>query len=225
MTIEDEFHSEMESLYSRTGQATGYWPSRFLQAVRKQGGLAVAKRLLESGPVSAGFEKLIRSHRADLSVEFVAISERFSHLFTPEELEEADRRLSSLPDSAFPTPIPASESATVGELSDEVSYEEGAIQRISVNRFERDPKARTACISHHGTQCVVCDFDFEQRYGEPGRGFIHVHHKRPLHRLRALQRVDPRKDLVPVCPNCHAMLHRRDPPYDVEQLKAILRPV
>ena len=225
VTIEDEFHSEMESLHGRTGQATGYWPGRFLQAVRNKGGLAVARKLLQPGPVSAGFDKLVKSARADLSVEFVAISERFSNLFTPEELEEARRRLSSLPGSAFPKSAPASEFGTLGEVTDDTSYEEGAVQRISVNRFERDPKARAACLRHHGTQCMVCGFDFEKRYGEPGKGFIHVHHTRPLHRLRASQRVDPKRDLVPVCPNCHAMLHRRDPPYDVEQLKVMLHPI
>lgn len=225
VTIEDEFHSEMESLHGRTGQATGYWPGRFLQAVRNKGGLAVARKLLQPGPVTAGFDTLVKSARADLSVEFVALSKRFSGLFTTEELEEARRRLSALPRSAFPKSLPSSKFGTLGEVTDDTIYEEGAVQRISVNRFERDAKARGACIRHHGTQCVVCNFDFEERYGKPGRGFIHVHHTRPLHRLRASQRVDPKRDLVPVCPNCHAMLHRRDPPYDVEQLKLMLRPV
>ena len=96
---------------------------------------------------------------------------------------------------------------------------------MTVNRYERDPKARGACIALHGLRCAVCDMSFEERYGESGKGFIHVHHKRPLHRKRASNRVDPKTDLIPVCPNCHAMLHRREPPYDVEQLRGMLRPI
>ena len=69
----------------------------------------------------------------------------------------------------------------------------------------------------------VSEMNFEARYGKIGRDFIHVHHKRPLSSLKKQYKVDPKKDLVPVCPNCHAMLHRRTPPYDVEQLRAIIR--
>ena len=225
MTTETEFHNEMVSLYHRTGQATGYWAHYFRRSVLNQGGLAVAKKLLAPGQGSTGFNRLVEARRADLSVEFIAISERYSHLFTREELDEAHRRRSQLPDSAFPTKIRSLERATIGEVSDDEVYPEGAVQRISVNHFERDPKARAACIRHHGLRCAVCDFDFRKRYGEPGRGFIHVHHMRPLHRLRVSNPVDPRKDLVPVCPNCHAMLHRQDPPYDIEQLRAMLRTV
>ena len=46
-------------------------------------------------------------------------------------------------------------------------------------------RARAACIREHGLRCKVCAFDFEERNGDPGRGFIHVHHTRPLHRMRA----------------------------------------
>jgi len=64
---------------------------------------------------------------------------------------------------------------------------------------------------------------FEERYGEIGKGFIHVHHKRALAALGKHYRLNAVQDLVPVCPNCHAMLHKREPPCDVEQLRAILR--
>ena len=225
MTTDSEFHDEMVSLYQRTGEATGYWPHYFRRSVLNEGGLALARKLLTPGRVSAGFDRLVEVCRADLSIEFVAVSERYSHMFTPGELEEARRRLSRLPESAFPTRIWPDKPSTLGEVNDEERYPEGAIARVTVNRFERNPRAREVCIRHHGARCKVCDFDFEKRYGEPGRGFIHVHHKRPLHRMRANNRVDPRRDLVPVCPNCHAMLHRRDPPYDIRQLKALLRPV
>jgi hypothetical protein len=61
----------------------------------------------------------------------------------------------------------------------------------------------------------VCDIAFEERYGEIGKGFMHLHHKRPLAALGRRYRLNAVKDLVPICPNCHAMLDKREPPYDV----------
>ncbi|MDB9470225.1 hypothetical protein PN480_18680 [Dolichospermum circinale CS-1225] len=34
--------------------------------------------------------------------------------------------------------------------------------------------------------------------------------------------VDPIKDLRPVCPNCHAMIHRRLPPLSIDEIKSII---
>ncbi|MND65181.1 HNH endonuclease [Agrobacterium tumefaciens] len=86
-------------------------------------------------------------------------------------------------------------------------YIEGALKEIKVNGYERDRRARQACIDHYGTDCQVCGLDFESRYGEIGAGFIHVHHVVPLASIGEQYEVDPVKDLIPVCPNCHAMLH------------------
>jgi 5-methylcytosine-specific restriction protein A len=41
-------------------------------------------------------------------------------------------------------------------------------------------------------------------------GYIHVHHLKLV--SQGPRKIDPKKDLVPVCPNCHAMLHTRIPP-------------
>ncbi len=87
---------------------------------------------------------------------------------------------------------------------------EGAKTRVMVNRYERDPDARERCLDHFGHECQVCRLRFEDRYGEIGRDFIHVHHKTPLSEIadHESHTVNPVEDLVPVCPNCHAMLHR-----------------
>lgn len=96
---------------------------------------------------------------------------------------------------------------------------EGALQRITVNRYERDPVARQKCIDHFGAACVVCGFDFEKRYGAIGAGFIHVHHLVDIASIGGRYQVDPVMDLRPVCPNCHAMLHQERPAISVESLK------
>jgi 5-methylcytosine-specific restriction protein A len=93
------------------------------------------------------------------------------------------------------------------EVSDEL--EEGHKRTVTVNIYERSSIARQKCIEEYGLNCVVCDMNFEEVYGEFGKGFIHVHHIVPLHEVGGSYKVDYKKDLVPVCPNCHAMLHRK----------------
>jgi 5-methylcytosine-specific restriction protein A len=99
---------------------------------------------------------------------------------------------------------------------------EGALTSIRVNRYERSRYNRNICINFHGPICKVCLASFEERYGEIGKGFIHVHHLVPVSRIGPDYLIDPVKDLVPVCPNCHAMLHTREIPYSVEELKFII---
>jgi len=100
---------------------------------------------------------------------------------------------------------------------------EGAKKRVAVNQYERSPVARKKCIDKHGCKCSVCGFDFERKYGEIGKGFIHVHHIRELSEIGEEYEVDPVRDLRPVCPNCHAMIHRkREKTLVIEELKDII---
>lgn len=101
------------------------------------------------------------------------------------------------------------------------TYIEGATKTIHVNVYERNPQARKDCIKAHGCACVVCDFDFEIEYGEIGKNFIHVHHLRQLADIGEKYELNPVEDLRPVCPNCHAMLHKRRPAYTIEELRDI----
>lgn len=95
------------------------------------------------------------------------------------------------------------------EVDVNVDLFEGAKKQIIVNRYERNPVARALCVKHHGFICSICEFDFLKVYGDVGREFIHVHHIVPLHSIDKNYRIDYQVDLIPVCPNCHAMLHRK----------------
>lgn len=108
------------------------------------------------------------------------------------------------------------------EVEPSQTFHEGSVRKVSVNAHERNSTARAKCISHYGTSCVVCGFNFEATYGEVGEGFIHVHHLRPLRKIGKEYKVNPIVDLRPVCPNCHAMIHRSDPPYTIEEIQKIL---
>ena len=100
---------------------------------------------------------------------------------------------------------------------------EGKSKKVIVNKFERNPVAREKCVDHYGYKCAVCDFDFETKYGEIGINFIHVHHIVDMSLIDEEYQVDPVKDLIPVCPNCHAMLHKRKPAYSIEELRDIVQ--
>lgn len=93
-----------------------------------------------------------------------------------------------------------------GEIELPEESPESKRKKVYMNRYERDPKERRKCIERHGNKykCIVCGFNFEDKYGEIGRGFIHVHHINPL----SDKGKDISENLIPVCPNCHAMLHR-----------------
>jgi len=108
-------------------------------------------------------------------------------------------------------------------LDEETQYWEGAVRRVSVNAYERDSRARRFCIDHFGAACQICGFDFGATYGGFGEGFIHVHHLRLISSIASGYSVDPIRDLLPVCPNCHAMLHQQNPPLTPDELRSLLR--
>lgn len=106
---------------------------------------------------------------------------------------------------------------TPEDLPETPSGNEGAARQITRNIFERNPTLRRACIAHYTAKdgrlaCQACDMDFASIYGgDIGAGFIHIHHLDPLGNA-AQRETDPLRDLVPLCPNCHAMVHKTDPP-------------
>lgn len=100
---------------------------------------------------------------------------------------------------------------------------EGARKSYLVNKYERDPKNRKKAIEIHGLNCFGCGFNFEEVYGERGKDFIEVHHVKPLSTVKEEIVVNPETDLVPVCSNCHRMIHRRkDEILTVEELKKLI---
>ena len=105
------------------------------------------------------------------------------------------------------------------------NYYEGAVTTTKINRYERNSIARKKCIEYHGYECSVCGLSFEKMYGEIGKDFIHVHHIVPINTIGKEYKVDYKTDLIPICPNCHAMLHKKIDGefYSVEDLKAIIK--
>lgn len=99
---------------------------------------------------------------------------------------------------------------------------EGQELSFELTKQERNQRARERCIAYHGESCKVCEINFGAVYGKIGNGFIHVHHITQISQRKGEYEVDPIKDLIPLCPNCHAMAHRRNPPYNITELKGIV---
>ena len=110
-------------------------------------------------------------------------------------------------------------------LEDGEVYYEGSVTTVKVNKYERNQEARRKCIEIHGCQCKICGFDFEKTYGEAGKGLIHVHHVVPISSIKEQYQIDYEKDLIPVCPNCHAMIHRKKDPYSIDEIRVMLSKV
>lgn len=102
-------------------------------------------------------------------------------------------------------------------------FKEGASKNIEVNLYTRSLEARKKCIELKGCTCHICGFDFEKVYGLIGKGFIHVHHLNQLSGIKGEYIINPETDLIPVCPNCHLMLHKKTPSFSIFELKALMR--
>lgn len=93
---------------------------------------------------------------------------------------------------------------------DEVGlFEEDLLNLREHKRIERNQKLIQEVKKTQGYICRACNFDFSKAYGDAGKNYIEAHHLTPLSTLRK-QKVllDPRKDFVVLCSNCHKIIHR-----------------
>lgn len=111
----------------------------------------------------------------------------------------------------------------VEEVLDAHGLPEGAKMRIEVNRYERDRRNRAAALAIHGHRCMACGTDMAERYGPVAEGLIEVHHIVPVSEVGPGYIINPESDLVPLCPDCHSVAHRRSPPYSIKELQSMLR--
>lgn len=113
--------------------------------------------------------------------------------------------------------------APVDDLVENLGDYEGESSRVNVNKYERSRRNRQICLDTFGHSCKVCEFNFEVKYGELGRGFAEVHHVEPVSLMEGPRRLDPLKDLVVLCSNCHSMAHRESPPVTPERLIRLIQ--
>lgn len=134
---------------------------------------------------------------------------------------------------AFDVPGPDQKAADIAESPETLAQLpigiEGAERQVTRNIKERDPAARRAAETWWRVQaggnlvCQGCDLDFGRRYGPRGEGFMHFHHIEPLAKASGPRQIAGPQALVPLCPNCHAMVHRGEDLLSVEDLQKLVR--
>lgn len=93
-----------------------------------------------------------------------------------------------------------------------------------IDRYLGSTQLLIGICEHYGYKCAICGFDFESQYGEVGKEFIEVHHIVPISSTAGEHDVDPINDLIPVCSNCHSILHRRRPePYLPDEVRLMIK--
>lgn len=108
------------------------------------------------------------------------------------------------------------------ELEGRFFQEEGGLRLILSRRYERSRLNRKVAIEFHGRKCRVCKFSFDETYGSLSEGYIEIHHLVPVSQMGGPKPLDPRVDLVPLCANCHRMVHKAWPPLSPERLRQII---
>lgn len=108
------------------------------------------------------------------------------------------------------------------EFEDESETMRHHASRVYVNRYERSSRARALCLAHHGLKCACCDTLLADIYGREAAELIHVHHLTQLASIPEGAAIDPVHDLRPVCPNCHCVIHTRQPPFTIEEMRTMI---
>lgn len=109
-----------------------------------------------------------------------------------------------------------------GQLGDHDFDEEGGFALVLSRRYERSRLNRKVAIELHGRKCSVCRFSFDETYGPLSDGYVEIHHLVPVSKMQVPKTLDPRVDLVPLCANCHRMVHRAWPPLSPEELRRVI---
>jgi len=223
---ENEFNVRIFETYD-LARDIGYSARRYLQKIRQDGGIKSSKYWLDpkkrDQSASEGFKTLTEKGKLDISLESLVLRHPFNNLFTKEELDVARSRLIKGGYNGLELYGLLTDQVIAEEIVAPESYHEGAKHSIIVNAYERNMQAREACIKHFGAKCSVCGFKFGDHYGDLFRDYIHVHHLLPLSEIGEKYILNPIDDLRPVCPNCHSIIHKKHPPYTIDEVKKFIR--
>ncbi|MCF6458356.1 HNH endonuclease [Pseudoalteromonas sp. MMG024] len=113
---------------------------------------------------------------------------------------------------------------TLDEVNNPEVIEGRPVYRNHIRR-ERNPeivrlKKESAMKLKGKLECEICSFNFDEMYGERGKGYIECHHNNPLSANSETSKTRL-EDLSLLCANCHTMIHRYKPWLTLEELQEI----
>ena len=168
--------------------------------------LKIRQRLLSQPSLAAGFDCARLREVLKCYANFVKSKEFLSNKAT---LSAGELALKSAAKKATKKAGKKHIPDVLGEVEPSATeLSEGALRQVSQTKHERNQALRQLCLKHFGATCQACGMKFEAVYGEIGKGYIEVHHLSPISQTDGTHTVDPKTDLVPLCANCHAMIHR-----------------
>ena len=69
--------------------------------------------------------------------------------------------------------------------------------------------------------CEICGFSFGEVYGSVASNYCEAHHLRPLGEVERTTQTRM-EDLAILCANCHRVVHLRNPPFQLEEVREML---
>lgn len=175
----------------------------------------------QQGERSGSFT-LTQSGKIFLDENMNVVNYLLNNDFNAEDLKEA-----------FDTVYENRDRASCIETFDEnTTINEGTQSIIQTNVYKRSKKLREEAIRYYTInnkiKCRICCFNFEDFYGEYGRGFIEIHHQKPIFQFNGDDTeqtiTEALRNVIPVCSNCHRMIHRRrENPLTLEEIRSYVR--
>ena len=132
----------------------------------------------------------------------------FYSVYSPEEIRSGQKpsRALILKITEFLVDVTHTLSALHNESDDAEQLVPKATMRQHMVR-ERQTKLAFQAKARDGFTCLICRINFEDLYGDLGRGYVEAHHIVPFSIRKTGEKI-ALEDLVTLCANCHRMVHR-----------------
>lgn len=176
----------------------------------------------EEGEELSDFDRLFASIMAEPKAKVVEPKtkavEPKAKVVEPEVNKIEEKVLSSIKKEETPEPVAI-------EMP-KVSQPQEKVESLTEESAEKDEKSiKKACLEYYGAICDLCGFDYGYTYGEAFENMIEIHNVKHTHEVgnEISPDTDPIKDLIPICCNCHQVIHSQNPPISIEKMREMIK--
>lgn len=227
-----ELKNNLIAIFKPTGEdaqiAKGRKDSFFTQIVRNLKShdtlqkLGLASYQAKKDGERSGSFKITNPGRKYLAENITSVNYLLSNQLTSQDLKEAFGKAYSNRNKPH----------AIEDFDENLMIYEGMEDVTKSKKYKRSKLLRDKAIQHFTDEngrikCKVCDFDFEEVYGEHGKAYIEIHHQKPVFQFDGDDMkktiTQALENLIPVCANCHRMIHRkRDNSLSYDEMREIL---